>query len=77
MTQKVNGLIPEAGSFIEGGSVIFVRKAATSLTEADVLELQAEGVIIMLENDGTNTYAALGYASEAPAGWTVGTFAVA
>lgn len=67
---------PKAGDFIEG-DVIYVSKAAVALVQADIDELQTRGTIILLDNDGTNTYAALGYASEVPAGWTEGSFTVA
>jgi hypothetical protein len=67
---------PKVGDFIEG-DVIYVTKAAAELVQEDINELQLRGTIILLENDGTNTYAALGYASEVPTGWTEGSFTVA
>ena len=95
MVQKVNGLVPETGSWLEG-ELVFVsrlladyadvasaKELALGLTDADVKfraaaeDLQSEGTIVILENDGTTVFAALGYAGEAPAGWAVGSFTVA
>jgi len=80
MTEKVNGLIPETGSWTEG-ALTYVFKAEAALTDdLSVKELEQFGTIVILENDGVNTMAALGYAADpvsiAAAGWTVGSFAV-
>ena len=80
MVTKVNGLIPETGSWTEG-ALTYVSKAG-SVAADDLLtkELSQFGTIVILEEHSGNVYAALGYAADpvtiAAAGWAVGTFSV-
>jgi len=81
MTTKVHGLIPETGSWTEAELTYVYKAEAALVDDSSVKELEQFGTIVILENNGTNTMAALGYAADpvaiAAAGWTVGTFAVA
>ena len=79
MVEKVHGLIPELGDWVEGELTFVSKTGSIAADDALVLELQQIGTIVILNEIGGVVHAALGHAAgdALPAGWTVGEFSVA